>query len=43
MNIIVTELDSGNLKVAVELLKLVGLSNGKIALAQTGNSVDDIL
>ena len=43
VDVIATELDSGNLKAAVELLKLIGLSNGKIALAQQGKSVDDIL
>jgi len=43
VDVIATELDSGNLKAAIELLKLIGLSNGKIALAQQGKSVDDIL
>ena len=43
VDVIATELDSGNLKAAIELLKLIGLSNGKIALAQQGKSVNDIL
>ena len=43
VDVIATELDNGNLKAAVELLKLIGLSNGKIALAQQGKSVNDIL
>ena len=43
VDVIATELDNGNLKAAVELLKLIGLSNGKIALAQQGKSVDDLL
>jgi len=43
VDVIATELDNGNLKAAVELLKLIGLSNGKIALTQQGKSVDDIL
>lgn len=42
--VIQSELESGNIKAAVELLKIVGLSNGKIALlAQPAKSVDDLL
>lgn len=41
--VIESELESGNLKAAVELLKIVGLSGGKIALAQPAKSVDDLL
>lgn len=41
--VIESELDSGNLKAAVELLKIVGLSGGKIALAQPAKSVEDLL
>ena len=41
--VIESELESGNLKAAVELLKIVGLSGGKIALAQPGKSVEDLL
>ena len=43
VDVIATEIDNGNLKAAVELCKLVGLSNGKIALTQPGKSVGDIL
>jgi len=43
IDVIATEIDNGNLKAAVELCKLVGLSNGKIALTQQGKSVGDIL
>ena len=41
--VIESELESHNLKAAVELLKIVGLSNGKIALAQPAKSVEDLL
>lgn len=44
VDVIGNEIEGGNLKAAVELLKIVGLSNGKIALvAQPGKSVEDLL
>ena len=42
--VIESELENGNIRAAVELLKIVGLSGGKIALlAQPAKSVDDLL
>ena len=43
VDVIEQELESGNLKAAVELLKIVGMSNGRIALVQAGKSIDDLL
>lgn len=43
VDVIEQELESGNLKAAVELLKIVGMSNGRIALVQPGKSVEDLL
>ena len=43
VDVIGNEIEGGNLKAAVELLKIVGLSNGKIALAQPAKSVEDLL
>lgn len=43
VDVIGNEIEGGNLKAAVELLKIVGFSNGKIALAQPGKSVEDLL
>ena len=42
--VIESELENGNIRAAVELLKIVGLSGGKIALlVQPAKSVDDLL
>lgn len=41
--VIENEIDGGNLKAAVELLKIIGMSNGKVALTREGKSVDNLL
>ena len=41
--VIENEIDGGNLKAAVELLKIIGMANGKAALTKQGKSVDDLL
>ncbi len=43
VDVIEKELDSGNYKSAVELLKIIGLSNGKIALVQPGKTAGDFM
>lgn len=43
VDVIEKELDNGNYKAAVELLKIIGLSNGKIALAQQGRTAGDFM
>ena len=41
--VIENEIEGGNLKAAVELLKIIGMANGKAALTKQGKSVDDLL
>lgn len=41
--VIENEIDGGNLKAAVELLKIIGMSQGKVALTKQGKSVDELL
>ena len=43
VDVIEKEIDGGNVKAAIALLKTIGMSNGKIALQRKGKTVEDFL
>ena len=43
VDVIEKEIESGNVKAAIALLKTIGMSNGKIALQRKGKTVEDFL